>query len=306
LSISVIFLGTSASIPTPERSLSSIAVKRRGELIIFDCGEGVQRQMVKTKIGFNRKTKILISHMHGDHILGLPGLLQTMSLLGRDKKLSIFGPPDISRFIDAILETVGFTLRFNLEIYEIEEDGIAYRNKEYEIHAGYTEHSTSNISYAVVEKDRPGRFHPDKAVAHGVPEGPLWAKLQEYLPVALPSGKIVRPEDVLDPPRPGRKIVYSGDTRPSEKLLNLSRNADLLIHEATFADEDADRARKDMHSTPSEAAKIAKRARAKLLILTHISARNVEAKILLDQAKKIFPNTSVAEDFMCIELPVNE
>ena len=301
--LQVIFLGTGGSIPTPKRGLSSIAVRRQNELLLFDCGEGTQRQMIQTGVGFHREAKVFVTHMHGDHILGLPGLLQTMSLLGRKKKLQIYGPQGIEAFIEAINQTVRFSLTFPLQVSEVEA-GLVCEEKEYTVQAAQSNHLDNSLAYALVEKSRPGRFNTQKAKKQGVPEGPLWSKLQRGSQVTLPNGRIVTPEMVLGPPRPGRKIVYSGDTGQSEKIVKLAEKADLLIHEATFEDELTERAVEDGHSTPTMAAETAKKARAKLLILTHISARYKDAGLLLEQARKIFVNTNVAEDFMQLELPL--
>ena len=305
MSLRITFLGTAASIPTSKRALSAVALKRKGELFLFDCGEGTQRQMIKAKTGFNRKTRIFITHMHGDHILGLPGILQTMSLLGRDKPLQIYGPKGIAEFIEAMKKTVGFSLRFPVEVYEVGEE-ILCREEEYEIRSAWAEHSIPSLAYALVEKPRPGRFNPKRAASLGVPKGPLWSKLQRGFNVELPDGRIVTPEDVLGPQKPGRKIVYVGDTRPSENIVKFAFGADVLIHEATFAEDLAERAKEDMHSTPSEAALIAKKANVKLLILTHISARYNDPEVLLREARKNFPNVIVAEDFMTIDVPLRD
>jgi ribonuclease Z len=273
---------------------------------MFDCGEGVQRQMIRASVGFHRKMKIFITHMHGDHVLGLPGLLQTMSLLDRQHKLDVYGPAGIKAFVKAIERTVQFVLTFPVAIHEVREEGRVCKEKEYQVKAAQTDHMIPSLAYALIEKPRPGRFNPKKATALGVPEGPLWSQLQHGKNVETPTGRTVKPEQVVGAPRPGRKIVYSGDTRPTKSLLKLAENADLLIHEATFEDELVDKAKEDGHSTPSQAAQIAKKAQAKRLILTHVSSRYKNAQLLLEQTKKIFPNSAVAEDFMELELPLLE
>ncbi|MEM1506733.1 MAG: ribonuclease Z [Candidatus Bathyarchaeia archaeon] len=300
----IIFLGTAASVPTNDRSLPSIVIQREGDILMFDCGEGTQRQMIKAKIGLNRKMIIFITHMHGDHVLGLPGVIQTMSLLGRDKPLQIYGPPGVRDYLESIFKTVRFWLNFPVEIGEIEREGTIYENRDYEVQAVWAEHSIQSLAYAFIEKPRPGRFHPEKAIALGVPKGPLWSTLQRGVEVTLPDGRIVRPLDVMEPPRPGRKIVYSGDTRPSERIIDLAKNADVLIHEATLSDELAEKAEEEGHSTPSEAAQIALRANVKLLVLTHISARYADPKVLLEQARRIFLNTCLPNDLEVIEVPL--
>ena len=306
MSLRVLFLGTSASVPTLRRSLPAIAIRREGELILFDCGEGTQRQMIKAKVGFNRETRIFITHMHGDHMLGLPGVIQTMSLLDRSRPLYIYGPEGIRDFIEAIRETVRFSLRFRIEVQEVTSEGVIYDCNDYEVRAGWSEHTVPTVAYALIEKQRPGRFNPERALSLGVPKGPLWSRLQRGLTVELPNGRIVKPEDVLGPPRRGRKIVYTGDTRPSRGIIELAKGADVLIHDATFADDLAERAREDMHSTASEAASVAKEAGVKLLVLTHISARYEDTDILLEEARRVFPNVLVAEDFMSLDVPLPE
>jgi len=300
----IIFLGTAGSIPTPKRSLPAILIQRKGEQIMFDCGEAVQRQMIKARVGFHKKMKVFITHMHGDHVLGLPGLLQTMSLLDRGKKLDIYGPQGIKRFLEDIRETVQFVLTFPIEIHEILETGTVCEEEEYIVEAVWANHVIPNVAYALVEKPRPGRFYPEKAKVLGVPEGPLWSKLQHGHKVKLLDGRIIKPEDVTGPVRAGRKIVYTGDTRPFRGFVKFAANADLLIHDATLNDELSERAEEDGHSTPAQAAINAKRAKVKRLVLTHISARYEDTNPLLKKARKIFKNTEVAEDFMQIEIPL--
>ncbi len=306
MSLSVIFLGTAASIPTPQRSLPAIAVQRKGELILFDCGEGTQRQMIHAGVGFHRKTKVFITHMHGDHMLGLPGLIQTMSLLDRKRKLEIYGPTGIKAFAEAVRQTVQFTRTFPIEVHEIEDAGLVCEEKEYEVHATWANHVIPGLAYALVEKPRPGRFYPRKAKALGVPEGPLWSRLQRGSAVELPSGRVVKPEAVMGPSRSGRKIVYTGDTKPSKSLIKLAENADLLVHDATFDDELSEKAREDGHSTASQAAQTARKAKAKRLVLVHVSARYKEPDLLLEQARKTFSHVDAAEDFMKIDLPLSD
>jgi ribonuclease Z len=306
MSLSVVFLGTSGSVPTPKRALPAIAIQRKDEIILFDCGEGLQRQMIQAGIGFHKKMKVLITHMHGDHVLGLPGLLQTMSLLEREKKLDIYGPIGIKAFVEAMKQTVQFVLTFPVDVYEIEDEGIVCREKEYEIYAKWVEHVIPSLAYALVEKPRPGRFFPEKAKRLGVKEGPLWAKLQLGESVRLSNGRVIKSEEITGPLRLGRKIVYTGDTKSTENLIVFAENADLLIHDTTFDDELLEKAQEDGHSTPSQAAKTAKKAKVKWLILTHISARYKDASLLLEQARKIFPKADVAEDFMKIDLPFQD
>ena len=306
MSLNVIFLGTAASVPTVNRALPSVAIKRKNEILMFDCGEGVQRQMIRARVGLHKKMKIFISHLHGDHLLGLPSLLQTMSLLDRIQKLEVYGPVGVEAFIEAIQRTVQFMLTFPLETHDIEDEGLVCDEQEYQVQATRTEHLIPNLAYALIEKPRPGRFNPEKARALGIPEGPLWSKLQHGKEVKTSTGERIKPEQVVGTPRPGRKIAYSGDTRPTERLVKLSENADLLIHEATLSDELFERAQEEGHSTPSQAAEIARKAAVKRLILTHVSSRYKGTQQLLEQAQKIFPNVTVAEDFIIVDIPLLE
>jgi ribonuclease Z len=271
---------------------------------MFDCGEGVQRQMIKAKTGFHRKMKVFISHMHGDHVLGLPGMLQTMALLNRERKIDIYGPLGIKNFLECVKETVQFVLTFEVEIHEMESEGVICDEKEYYVQTVRSNHVIPSLAYAFVEKSRPGKFYPEKAESLGVPEGPLWSELQSGKSVKLSNGRVILPKEVMGKARTGRKVVYSGDTRPFGKFVRFTANADMLIHDATLGDELAERAKEDGHSTPTQAAEIAKKAKVKKLVLTHISARYDNAEILLKQAKKLFKNTVVAEDFMKLEIPL--
>jgi ribonuclease Z len=273
---------------------------------MFDCGEGVQRQMMLIHGSLNNKMKIFITHMHGDHVLGLPGLMQTMALRNRERNLDVYGPPRINDFMRAIRETVPFGLTFPVEIHEIEREGVVCDEREYSVEAIRSKHLIQSFAYAYVEKARPGRFHPKKAEALGVPEGPLWGKLQRGQKIKLPGGRAVKPDDVMDPPRPGRKIVYSGDTRPFKLFEKFAWRADLLIHDSTLDEELARRAKEYGHSTPSQAATTAKKAKVKKLVLTHISQRYEDASKVLKQAKRLFKNTAVAEDLMKLDIPLSE
>ena len=301
MSIEVVFLGTSGSIPTPERNAPCLAIRRMGELFLFDCGEGAQRQLIRSGLGFPAKLKIFISHLHGDHVFGLPGLLHTLSLLNRKAPLEIYGPPGIGAFLSCIRATVGLKPKFELSIREIGE-GIVLDARDYVVKATWVEHSVPTLAYALEEKPRPGRFYPERARELGVPEGPLWKQLQLGEPVRTPNGRIVKPEEVLGPPRKGLKIVYSGDTGWSEALVALARGADLLVHECTFDNSLSGRAEEDGHSTPEVAARTALEAGARRLVLTHISARYKDPSVLLEQARALFPNTTVAHDLLRIEL----
>jgi ribonuclease Z len=273
---------------------------------MFDCGESTQRQMMQAKISFHKKLKVFLTHLHGDHVLGLPGVLQTMALMDRKEPVAVYGPPGIKDFLLCAKETLHFGLTFPVEISEILSEGTIIDEEDYSLEATKSNHAVDSYAYAFVEKPRPGKFYPKKALALGIPEGELWSKLQSGMEINLQNGKVVKPSDVMGPSRAGRKIVYTGDTRPFEAFAKFAAGADLVIHESTFDDALAEKAEVDGHSTPSQAASQAKAAGAKMLVLTHISARYPDANLLLEQAKKVFPNTMVAEDFMKLELPLSE
>ncbi len=306
MSICVTFLGTGAAIPTADRNLPAVLLTRNGEQIMFDCGEGVQRQMIKAKSGLHKPLKIFITHMHGDHVLGLPGLLQTMSLMDRQKPVELYAPQGIAHFLECLRETLQFQLTFQVNIHEIANPGIICNEEQYYVEAEHTNHAITSFAYAFIEKPRPGRFNTQKAIELGIPEGTAWGKLQRGEKYVLPNGQVVIPSDVSGPLRIGRKIIYTGDTKPFEGFTQFAQNADLVIHEATFDDALAEKAAMDGHSTPSQAATQAKTANTKSLVLTHISARYSDVTLLLTQARKVFENTQVASDFLEISLPLSE
>ncbi len=298
----IIFLGTGGSIPTGERGSPAIVILRKREVLLFDCGEGTQHRMAAAHVSFNRPMRIFITHLHGDHVLGLPGLLQTMSLLEREHPLQVYGPRGLASFIKAFSSILGAP-GFPLEVIELVEEGTIYSVPEYRIEALKAEHDGECWSYGLIENPRPGRFHPDRARMLGISEGPLWRRLQYGEEVILEDGRVIKPDEVVDPPRAGRKIVYSGDTRPSRRLVEFADGADILIHEATFNEELAERADRDGHSTARQAAEVASAAGVKSLFLIHISSRYPDASILLEQARGVFPNTVIATDMMEVELP---
>jgi len=297
----IIFLGTGGSLPTRNRNPSSLMVNREGELILFDCGEGTQQQMMRAKTGIMSLSSIFISHFHADHFLGIPGLIQTMSFMGRKKHLMIYGPEGTLEFTDLFKAFGYFNLKYEIEGVQLKPGDIV-KGKDYVIHALNTEHSIPSLGYALVENPRPGRFNREKAINMGISPGPLFARLQKGNPVEV-DGKIIKPEDVMGSMRPGRIVVYSGDTRPCESVLEASRDADLLIHDCSFANEMTDWAKESKHSTAGEVGVLAKEAGVRRLILTHISSRYAaDAEPILNDSKKIFENVSVAEDLMEIEI----
>jgi len=302
--LKVTFLGTSSSVPTKKRGLTSIAVKRGSELILFDAGECVQRAMMHAGLGLNRPMKIFITHLHGDHCVGLLGLLQSMSMMQRDKPLSIYGPKGIISFVKSNIKALAFDLTFDLEIKTVKE-GLVVEESEYTVYACRAVHSRLTYAYLLEEKPRPGVFYPEAARSLGIPEGRLWSILQKGEAITY-QGKLVRPDQVTGPKRRGRKIGYSGDTRPSSKLIEFFKGCDLLIFDSTYADRHADKAEENMHSTAREAASIAKDAGVKTLVLTHFSARYDDASELVKEASEVHSNTIAAEDFMEIEVKYPE
>jgi ribonuclease Z len=273
---------------------------------MFDCGENVQHQMMGAKVSFHRKMKIFISHLHGDHVLGLPGLLQTMALMERKEPLQVYGPVGLGAFLKCTAETLHFGVNYPLEIYEITGEGSIVEEGEYHVTAVKSNHAVEGYCFAFTEHPRPGRFYPDKAKALGIPQGELWSKLQSGKEVTGPNGNVVKPTDVMGPLRAGRKIVYTGDTKPFDAFADFAKDADMVIHDCTFDDSLTQKADVDGHSTPTQAANQAKAANAKQLVLAHISARYSDASPLLEQARKVFPNTVLAEDYLELELPLSQ
>jgi ribonuclease Z len=301
----LIFLGTGASIPTENRNSASIVLTLEGEMLVFDCGEGTQRQMVRAQVGFRRKMDIFVTHMHGDHILGLLGLLQTMSLLGRDSELQVFGPSGLDLFLSSALSSLRVRTGFPVKVIEV-GPGIILERNEYSIEAVRADHNAESLSFGLLEKKRPGKFDVQKAEEIGIPEGPARSLLQRGKTVTLKDGTSVGPSEILGPPRPGRKVVYSGDTRPSTEITRLAQGADLLIHEATYDDSLAEKAAETGHSTPSQAAEIAREAKVRRLILTHISSRYPDPQLLLSQARAGFRFVEVAQDLQRVKIPRRE
>lgn len=300
----VIFLGTGGSLPTAHRNPSAILVNRKGELMLFDCGEGTQQQMMRAKTGMMKLSSIFITHLHADHILGIPGLIQTMSFQGRTDPLFIYAP---ERSADQIeyLTRVGYTRpKFDVQVTELLPDDVVEVD-EYDIIAIRTKHNVPSIGYVLSEHKRTGRFNRERAIELGVPPGPLFSRLQRGESVVV-DGTTVHPEDVLGSPRPGRRIVYTGDTRPTEEVLEASRGADLLIHDSSLTHDLVGWARETMHSTAREAALLAKEAGVRELILTHISSRYADPSPILDDARKVFDRVRVARDLLEIEIPYRD
>ena len=297
----IIFLGTSSAVHSKDRNHPSIALKAFGEIMLFDCGEATQRQLLHTTVSPMKISKIFITHYHGDHILGLPGLLQSMSLNGRDSKLTVYGPKGLNKIKDAIYSLGYCAIEYPVEFIEI-EPGIIIDNDQYFIEAQRVKHNVPALAYSIEEKKKP-RFLREKAIELGVPVGPAFGKLHNGEEVEI-DGKIIKPEQVLGEPRKGRKMTYSGDTRPCEEMIMLARDSTLLIHESTFIQDEKSNADEYGHSTAIDAAYIAKDSNSKELVLTHISTRYGPeyGDKMLKEAQEIFENTKLAHDFMEIKL----
>ena len=300
--LSLTFLGTGASIPTIDRNVAGLAVQREGETLLFDCGEGNQRQMMRYGVGFAFQ-EIFFTHYHADHLLGVTGLLRTMGLQDRALPVTLYGPKGAQRILGAAI-TLGIERnKFPVEILEI-KPGDRLPRDQYDIVVFETEHRADTVGYALAEHPRLGRFNPERARELGIPEGPLWGRLHKGHTVTLEDGRCFRPADLVGPPREGRTLVYTGDTRPHLPVIEAARGADLLVHEATFGGDEQARAEETGHSTASEAARVALEAGARRLVLTHISSRyNRDASELLAEARAVFPETVIARDGMTVEVP---
>jgi len=296
----LVFLGTSGAQPTTERALSCICLEKNGEILMFDAGEGAQISYIKSGLGWNKKMKIFVTHLHGDHCIGILGLLQTMTLQNRTEAIEIYGPDGIEEFIAANIKVLKFGLSFPVMITAVKEETIV-DEKTYIVNACEAKHSILAYSYVFQEKDRPGRFHPDKAKEIGVPEGELWHKLQTGHEVKV-GNKTVKPSDVLGEKRPGKKIGVSGDTRPTKKLEEFFKNCDYLVFDSTYIHDLKDKAIETFHTTAKEAAELAKNANVSNLILTHFSARYKDELELAEEAKKIHGSVIAAKDLLEIKL----
>jgi len=305
--LSVTFLGTSAARPTVERGVSSLALVREGETLLFDCGEGTQRQMMRYGVSF-ALTEIFFTHFHADHFLGIIGLMRTLGLQGRAEPMRLYGPKGARKVLTNAISLGVERVPFGVEIIDVEPGTVvsgqgSVARDGYQIRAFATDHGGMSIGYALVEDERPGRFDPEKAKAAGVPEGPLWGKLQRGETVTV-EGKEIPAAGIVGEKRKGRTVVLTGDTRPCAATVVAATGADLLIHEATFGEDEKDRAKETNHSTARDAAQVALAANAKKLVLTHLSARySISAEELLKEAKEVFKETIVAKDGVTIEVP---
>jgi ribonuclease Z len=298
----LVFLGTSAAVPTLHRSLSAVALCLEGQILLFDCGEGTQMQLRRAELRPTKISKIFISHLHGDHVNGLIGLLMTLEMETRQNRLDIYGPSELSRlitFLRRVLRT-GFSYPV---CFHPASSGLVCEEKTYLVEARELDHGVPCFGYAFQEKTKPGRFDVEKARALGIPPGPLYGEIQRGATITLEDGRSFGPDDLLGTSRPGRRVVYAVDTRPCAGTLNLARDADVLVHEATFSEEFADKARERNHSTGREAALVAQAAGVHQLILTHLSSRFFTAQPVLQEARKTFPKTDFAADLQVFPIP---
>ena len=291
----LVFLGTGGTYPSKLRNVTSIAVQMPGEVLMFDCGEGTQRQLMHSSVSFMKISKVFITHLHADHFLGLPGLIQSMSLNGREDPLLIFGPQGTKANVSSMLRLGYFQCVFEVKTRDLKA-GAEQVFEGYKIRTRQASHSVPSLAYSLEEERRPGRFDVKKAARLGIPEGPLFRKLQDGKTVTIAGRKIV-PAEVLGPPRPGRRVVYTGDTKPSKVIAALARGADVLIHDCTLDLSHSKLASDFGHSTAAGAARVAKAAGVGILFLVHISPRYDDTSILETEARAIFPESHVAEEF---------
>lgn len=296
----LVFLGTSAAQPTENRGLSCICLERDGEILMFDAGEAAQISYMKSGLGWNKKMTIFVTHLHGDHCVGILGLLQTMSMQKRTEKLEIFGPSGIEEFIAANIKVLNFGLTFPVLINIIKEGKIIENNK-YSMYVCKANHSVTAFSYLFVEKDKPGRFNVEKAKELRIPEGELWNKLQSGESIII-EGKEILSQEVLGEKRPGKKIGISGDTMPTKELEEFFSKCDYLVFDSTFLDEEKQKAQDTSHSTAKQAATLAKNANVKNLILTHFSARYKDEVGHLQEAQEIHNSVVTAKDLLELEI----
>lgn len=287
-SLTLTFLGTSSGTPSRTRNVSSVALTLDGTVLLFDCGEGTQHRLLESPVRSGAIDAIFITHLHGDHVYGIPGLLATLGMNGRTRPLDLIGPPELRDYLESTLRTSFHNPIFEIRVHDVQS---TYRGDSYTVIAKPLDHSIPSFGYCLIEDDHLGKFDPEKAKALGYEPGPVYAEL-------------IRARDprVLGPPRPGRRIAYCTDTRPCATAVELARDADLLIHESTYADDMRTEADERKHSTAAGAARIAAEAGVDRLILTHFSSRYRDVAPLLEEARAIFPNTNAAEDLMTVEV----
>jgi ribonuclease Z len=301
--LDLVFLGTSGSMPTAQRAPAALLVRRGGDKLLFDCAEGTQRQLLRSSIGLVELHDVFLTHFHADHVLGLPGMLKTFALRGRELPLTVHGPRGLVDLVGSLKRVLG-KLTYPVELVELAPGDVLER-EGYRLATFGVAHGVSALGWSLIEETRPGRFDVGGADALGVPNGPERGALQHGKPVTLADGRTVAPDEVVGPPRPGRKLVLTGDTAPSEEIVEAAWGADVLVTEATFADEERERAVETLHQTATQAAELARSAEVGLLALTHLSNRYFGPEIA-SEARAIFPQTVVPRDFDVIEVPFAE
>ncbi|QVY60261.1 ribonuclease Z [Cytobacillus gottheilii] len=302
----IFFLGTGAGVPAKPRNVTAIALKlleERGAIWLFDCGEATQHQILHTSIKPRRIEKIFITHLHGDHIYGLPGLLSSRSFQGGETEVVVYGPKGLKEYIQISLAISQTYLKYPLSVVEIEQ-GTVFEDDEFKVEAELLEHGIPSYGYRVTEKDRPGTLLADKLLEDGIKPGPIYKKIKAKESVELEDGRLINPHDYIGPDQKGRVIAILGDTRKCDAAVRLAQNADLLIHEATFSAGEEQLAYDYFHSTTTQAAEIAERANVSMLCLTHISSRyeRSEWRTLEKESQELFPNTVISEDFKEIHI----
>jgi ribonuclease Z len=301
--VSVHFLGTGGSWPSAERNVAATALKRGGDILLFDCGEGTQRQFQHSGLSYMAVQKIFLSHLHGDHCFGLPGLFKTMQLNERTAPLEVYGPRGLDDLMDVYGRIASVKGQYDIQWKELDE-GDVVKGEGYSVACRRMNHTVTDLAYAYQEEGRPGRFNKQQALDLGVPEGPAFRRLQLGESVQSARGAVVRPQDVLGVGRAGRRIVITGDTGPCEALIEFAASADLLISEATYCNDMVERAEEYGHMTAAWAADAARRARVQQLVLTHLSPRYANAEQHRAEATPIFAATKVAKDFLQLEVPL--
>lgn len=302
----ITFLGTGAGVPSKLRNVSSLTLhlaNKTDDIWLFDCGEATQHQILSTTIKLRKINKIFISHLHGDHIFGLPGLIGSRSFQGAEQPLTIYGPAGIKQFIETSLKVSGTYLKYELTIHEITSNNLLFEDKEFIVTNEKLDHGLTSYGFRIVQKDLPGSLLMDKVMEYNIPIGPVLQQLKLGLDVTLEDGRTFSGKDFVGPPKKGKIVAILGDTRFTDAAIRLAENADLLVHESTFAKDEEHLAKDYFHSTTVQAALVAKEANAKKLILNHISSRYQQDDDLLEEAKAIFPNTEIAKDLATFEVP---
>jgi ribonuclease Z len=307
--VEITFLGTSSGVPTRSRNVSSVALRlpQRAEVWLFDCGEGTQHQLLRSELRSSQIRRIFVTHMHGDHIFGLMGLLASCGLAGSAQAIDIYGPPGLDDYIRACSKYSYTYFSHRVKVHSI-SPGLVYEDEDFTVSCLLLKHRVPAYGYRISEKDRPGRFNVEKALELGIPSGPIYGQLKRGETVTLPDGRTIRGADLCGETEIGRKIVYCTDTIYCDSAVELAEDADVLIHEATFSHGEAQMAFESLHSTSTMAAQVALAAGVKQLIMTHFSPRYtpgnaMDVKDLLEEARAIFSNTILARDFFVYEVP---